>query len=126
MLDALSYCHAMRVVHRDVKPENFLLETEDPDCLTVKLADFGIATSMRMPGSKPTGQNQTECNGSIPYMAPEMITRHWISYMASTHQKWGSSAVEKLGACDLWSAGVVIYVMLSGDLPYGDNTQAIC
>lgn len=146
MLDALAYCHAMGVVHRDVKPENFLLETEDPACSMLKLADFGIATSMRFPRARcptvPGCMNQSfgqsmdgsfaaghveydgdgaHVNGSQPYMAPEMLIRRWDSLV-----KESNCNIERLGAGDLWSCGIVIYVMLSGDLPYGDRPEAIC
>lgn len=129
MIDALAYCHAMGVVHRDVKPENFLLETEDPDCSTLKLADFGIATSMRFPKwsvlDGPSGldfdMDGALVNGSQPYMAPELLLRRWESLV-----KESNKSKDFLGSGDLWSCGVVIYVMLSGDLPYGDSIEAIC
>lgn len=122
MLSALAYCHAVGIVHRDVKPENFLLETEDSACQTVKLADFGIATffghrAESAMGADPEGQ----VNGSIPYMAPEMFLREWKSL-----ERESKGDISLLAAGDMWSCGVVIYVMLSGDLPYGDSPENIC
>lgn len=116
MLDALSYCHSMGIVHRDVKPENFLLSDKSPSTRTLKLADFGIATQIRCTESQKEGQ----VNGSIPYMAPELFTKRWSSLVRESD---GNRAF--LSASDLWSCGVVIYVMLSGDLPYGDDVYRI-
>jgi len=121
MLGALAYCHAVGVAHHDIKPENFLLETEDPRCLSLKLADFGIATGIRPEKLDSTVGSRTEVKGSIPYMAPERLLRRWDSLVKDLHESGHS-----LAPGDLWSCGVVVYVMLSGDLPFGESIDAIC
>lgn len=120
MLSALQYCHSIGIVHRDVKPENFLLEgavgEDSITSATLKLADFGIATHIRSAESHSEGQ----VNGSVPYMAPELFTKRWSSLVRDSQ---GDRHV--LAASDLWSCGIVIYVMLSGDLPYGSDEYRI-
>lgn len=114
---ALAYCHTKKVVHRDVKAENFLLATQDAKCLNIKLTDFGISTAIRQANmsSYSSGSREwpsfCECSGdgsgTLPYMAPEIFMHH--------------DALTRSDAtkCDLWSAGVLLFFMLSGDFPYG-------
>jgi len=127
ILSALAYCHSKSVVHHDVKPENFLLESEEPDCL-LKLADFGIATSIR--AARLSNDLKNEVEGSKPYMAPEMLNRGWCSLVKEAMDLQGSErgvgAWGHLAAVDVWSCGIVIYVMLSGALPFGHDEDAIC
>ena len=93
-VDTLGYLHARGIVHRDIKPENLLLKVKgSPD--SVKLADFGLANIMEGKDSL-----QTVC-GSPAYMAPE------VHKMKDYDEK-----------CDLWSMGVMLFLLLSGRLPF--------
>lgn len=108
LLEAISFCHKKRVVHRDIKPENILIQ--DPtDDTRIKLADFGCAK--RIDGTKCL---HTLC-GSSQYVAPEL----YLSCEEGYDER-----------CDLWSAGVVIYILLGGyapfDAPNADLPEIIC
>jgi len=92
---ALDYLHGKQVVHRDLKPENILLASKEPDAL-IKVADFGLA---RMISGKD--MMKTAC-GTPGYVAPEVL------------QNKGYSS----GAVDLWSAGVILYILLCGFPPF--------
>ncbi|KAF3931918.1 hypothetical protein ABW20_dc0100602 [Dactylellina cionopaga] len=92
---AVEYCHVHKIVHRDLKPENLLLD----DNLNVKIADFGLSNIM-------TDGNflRTSC-GSPNYAAPEVI----------------SGKLYAGPEVDVWSCGVILYVMLCGRLPFDDD-----
>jgi len=93
MFIAVSEVHALRIVHRDVKPDSFLCVGPEA---TVKLSGFGFAR--RVPSGVSTIRGVF---GSAPFMSPEMITG--LGYAAPT---------------DIWSLGVVLYVLLCGEFPY--------
>ncbi|KAK8552159.1 hypothetical protein V6N13_120578 [Hibiscus sabdariffa] len=94
----IKYCHEMGVVHRDIKPENILLTTSGK----IKLADFGLA--MRI----SNGQFLSGLAGSPAYVAPEVLLGNYS---------------EKV---DIWSAGVLLHVLLVGVLPFqGDSLKAV-
>jgi len=95
LLEALAYCHKKGICHRDIKPENILLVNEN-DLTHIKIADFGCAK--RITGPKCM---KTLC-GSPQYVAPELLT-HDDGYNEM---------------CDMWSCGVVIYVLLGGYAPF--------
>lgn len=99
---ALEYCHARNIAHRDVKPENLLLVSEDSE--TVKLADFGFAKVRVAKDSL-----NTAC-GTPGYAAPELLTRK--------RQKNYTLKV------DLWSLGIVLYILLCGFPPFHDENTA--
>lgn len=95
ILSAVCYLHSKGIVHRDLKPENLLLETDNINTdLTIKLIDFGTSNFY-----KKTNKLTTVV-GSTYYMAPEVIN---------------SDYNEK---CDLWSCGIIMYIMLSGYPPF--------
>ena len=101
VLLAINYCHKMGIIHRDIKPENIMIETrENSGLLRVKLIDFGVAKIF-----KKNVANKSFAGTSI-YMAPEVIK-------ASYNE-----------ACDLWSIGVILYILLIGAPPFqGDNKK---
>ncbi|KAE8706365.1 Calcium-dependent protein kinase 17 [Hibiscus syriacus] len=95
------YCHSMGLMHRDLKPENFLFLNKDDDS-PLKATDFGLSVFF-----KP-GDVFKDLVGSAYYVAPEVLRRHY-----------GPEA-------DIWSAGVILYVLLSGVPPFhGETEQSI-
>jgi tRNA A-37 threonylcarbamoyl transferase component Bud32 len=97
LCDALEYAHAQGIVHRDVKPENILLTRDG----RVKIADFGLAKVTDPAGVSLTGTRQAM--GTPHYMAPEQ----WEKPAAVDHR------------ADIYALGVVLYELLTGELPLG-------
>jgi len=98
ILKAITYCHKMNIIHRDIKPENIMITNREKNgCLQVKLIDFGTAKMFEK------GHQENKYVGSSYYMAPEVIRRKYD---------------EK---CDLWSIGVIMYILLTGRPPFDGN-----
>ncbi|KAF7813235.1 calcium-dependent protein kinase 26 isoform X1 [Senna tora] len=100
LMQVVLYCHENGVVHRDLKPENILLATRASSS-PIKLADFGLATYI-----KPAGQSLHGLVGSPFYIAPEVL--------AGSYNQ----------AADVWSAGVILYILLSGMPPFWGKTKS--
>ena len=103
ILSAVRYCHKMRILHRDIKPENIMIMgRESNGLLHVKLIDFGTAKIFS------EGNKQKALVGSSYYIAPEVIKGKYDE------------------ECDLWSVGVIMYIMLTGTPPFnGDDDDSI-
>jgi calcium-dependent protein kinase len=100
IFSAVGYMHDNYIVHRDIKPENILLE-EVEDFVNIKIIDFGTSTKF-MPDVA-----LYELAGSPFYMAPEVIKKKYSK------------------ECDMWSCGVILYILLSGYPPFDgkDNSE---
>lgn len=100
IISAVDYCHKVRIIHRDLKAENMLLDSS----MNVKVADFGFSNQF-----SPQQRLNTWC-GSPPYAAPELF-----------------QGKEYIGPeVDIWSLGVVLYVLVCGSLPFdGSNLQKL-
>lgn len=101
MFRAIYYMHEQKICHRDLKPENFLFTTKDPiDKSTLKVIDFGLARQFA------PGQVLTTKAGTPYYVAPQVLAG-----------KYDNSA-------DIWSLGVIMYVVLCGYPPFHGETDA--
>lgn len=108
LVSAVSYMHSRFVAHRDIKPENILL-SESGD---LKIADFGLAVLFGFNGERKLCQ--TVC-GSPPYMAPEVVPRDGFTGTKTAPYE-GNKA-------DIWSCGIVLFVLLVGNTPWDEPTQ---
>jgi calcium-dependent protein kinase len=107
VLIVINYLHNTKIIHRDIKPDNILIESmpKEGDLQApwqIKLIDFGTATRFKK------GQRLSQTFGTSYYVAPEVLDGNYN---------------EK---CDIWSCGVMLYMMLSGRPPFtGSNDKEI-
>nr|AUS89389.1 CBL-interacting protein kinase 3 [Sesuvium portulacastrum] len=98
LINAVDYCHSRGVFHRDLKPENLLLDANG----ILKVSDFGLSALAQQ--VREDGLLHTTC-GTPNYVAPEVINNKGYD---------GAKA-------DLWSCGVILYVLMAGYLPFEDS-----
>ncbi|OMJ80209.1 hypothetical protein SteCoe_19570 [Stentor coeruleus] len=98
LLSGISYCHENNIVHRDLKPENLLLDRRSSDAV-LKIIDFGTSQIFKR------NESMTHKYGTVLYVAPEVLE---------------GSYDEK---CDIWSCGVILYILLSGRPPYSGRSE---
>ena len=103
IFSAINYCHSMKIMHRDLKPENILIMDRNRNGFPrIKICDFGTSLMVEKGGI------QKKIVGSSYYIAPEVLKNNYN---------------EK---CDIWSCGVILYILLSGKPPFnGDDDNEV-
>jgi len=105
---ALDFLHNKGIAHRDLKPENILCQ-KIGDVVPIKICDFDLASGVPLGNSNSSGSKTPELLtpvGSAEYMAPEVVDA-WVGESFSYDKK-----------CDLWSLGIILYIMLCGYPPF--------
>merc|ERR1712205_96341 len=98
IVETVQYCHELSVMHRDLKPENFVLKSKSKDAKICAI-DFGLSTFFR------ENQVSVDLVGSPYYVAPEVLRRRYSN------------------ASDVWSCGVILYILLSGVPPFWGSSE---
>ncbi|ONM24003.1 calcium dependent protein kinase3 [Zea mays] len=98
VVNVVNICHFMGVMHRDLKPENFLLASKEENAM-LKATDFGLSVFIE------EGKMYRDIVGSAYYVAPEVLKRSYGKEI------------------DVWSAGVILYILLSGVPPFWAETE---
>ncbi|KAL7620739.1 Chk1 protein kinase [Parahypoxylon ruwenzoriense] len=109
LISGVSFIHSRGVAHRDLKPENILMS----DNGDLKLADFGMATMFEYKGQRKL--SATMC-GSPPYVAPEVLACGRVDKKSNEVVKYSPELV------DMWSCGVILFVLLVGNTPWDEPT----
>lgn len=119
LASALQFLHKKGIAHRDLKPENVLCEFEDQLC-PVKLCDFDLGSGIKF-NSQLTSPISTPALltpvGSAEFMAPEVVE----AFMDDSER---DLAYDK--RCDLWSLGIIMYILLCGYPPFSGNCGTQC
>ncbi|GME32884.1 hypothetical protein GTA08_BOTSDO00833 [Neofusicoccum parvum] len=111
LINAVGYMHSKGVAHRDIKPENMLLSADGD----LKLSDFGLAALFQNNGKKRL------CNsvcGSPPYIAPEIVAGKKTKAIDVLDKGYEPNIA------DVWSCGIVLFVLLVGNTPWDEPTRA--
>ena len=107
LFSAVAYLHRKNICHRDLKLDNLLLPSED-DRTTIKLIDFGLSL-------RTTEEDLSTLCGTPVYVAPELAQ---AVLTARRRRKQGLAPLTYTKAVDMWACGVIMYLLLSGDVPF--------
>ena len=97
--EGIKYLHQYGIIHRDLKPENISI-TRQNNFDEIKIMDFGLSKILA------STEKMVSCSGTLKYMAPEILS-------GKPHNK----------EIDIWSIGVIMYVIINGYMPFGGKTH---
>ena len=109
LMSAVSYCHSQGICHRDLKPDNIIFVNKEPNS-PIKVIDFGLSKIFGeikpiMKGNKIEKNIMSPRVGTAYYMSPEVLQGNYDN------------------KCDIWSCGVILYILLCGYPPFDGDTQ---
>jgi len=117
LAEAIRHLHHQGVAHRDIKPDNVLCVNQNSPC-PVKLCDFDLCSSVSIEVSTP--QLLTPV-GSLEYMAPEVVEAFMIDDYDDDDEE-----ISYNKKCDMWSLGIIMYILLCGYAPFSGNCGLDC
>jgi len=115
---ALLHLHQRGVAHRDLKPDNVLCANSNSPC-PVKLADFDLCSEASIEISTPRLLTPV---GSVEYMAPEVVD----TFLIDDYAEDDDESICYTKKCDLWSLGVIMYILLCGYAPFSGSCGSQC
>jgi len=117
LAEAVRHLHRQGVAHRDIKPDNVLCVNTNTPC-PVKLCDFDLCSSVSMAVSTPALLTPV---GSLEYMAPEVVEAFMVDDYDDDEDELSYNK-----KCDMWSLGIIMYILLCGYAPFSGNCGQEC
>ena len=117
LAEALKHLHKQGIAHRDVKPDNILCVNTDSPC-PIKLCDFDLCSRVNIDISTPRLLTPV---GSVEYMAPEVVDTFLVD---DYYDEEEDLSYDK--KCDLWSLGIIMYILLCGYVPFSGRCGSDC
>jgi len=117
LADAIGHLHRQGIAHRDIKPDNVLCVNSNSP-FPVKLCDFDLCSSVSIEVSTPQLLSPV---GSLEYMAPEVVEAFMVDDYDDDEEE-----ISYNKKCDIWSLGIIMYILLCGYAPFSGNCGLDC